>query len=246
MGTWGTHEDKDMGIWGHGGQHEAITTWGYPQENKNMGTWVMWGHEDNMNMGDTRGHRDAHGDTRTWGHTWVPHHPAPPVPAATSCPQCHPYPYCHCPSPAPPPVPDATTACPWCHHLFAMPLPVPAATNACPRCHQCLSPAPPPVPDATACPRCHLLELLFGLAAQVADEPLGGKGVLGGHPPPHHRVQEGLALPCVEPQHLGGGVGGSRVGGGHGHLEEGVGVTDGGGHTGVWGTQESRGTWQGG
>lgn len=47
-----------------------------------------------------------------------------------------------------------------------------------------------------------LLELFLRLAPEVPDQPLRGKGVLRGHPPPHHSVQEGLPLPRVEPQHL--------------------------------------------
>lgn len=57
----------------------------------------------------------------------------------------------------------------------------------------------------------HSLELLLGLASEVPHQPLRGEGVLRGHPPAHHGVEEGLALPGVESQHLRGGASRQRA-----------------------------------
>lgn len=47
------------------------------------------------------------------------------------------------------------------------------------------------------------LEFFLRFPSQVSDQPLGGEGVLWGHPITHHCVQEGLPLPRVEAQNLG-------------------------------------------
>ena len=68
--------------------------------------------------------------------------------------------------------------------------------NLCiePSGHRAAAPPPPHTHNS--------LELFLRLPSQVSDQPLGGEGVLWGHPITHHCVQEGLSLARVEAQHL--------------------------------------------
>ena len=65
-----------------------------------------------------------------------------------------------------------------------------------------ITPKAPALPPSSAPGHPHSLELFLSFAPEVPHQPLSGEGVLRGHAPAHHRVEEGLPLTGVESQHL--------------------------------------------